>query len=120
MNTKLQVDGIGVVEIIHNQQKLRLDNCLYVPKLTCSLLSLLEFFKKKIAIIQEGNRFSLEINNKSLINGYIQNNLLYAHYELPKCLITEVKQPSNLWHKHLGNPGTQVLKALGLTNEDPH
>ncbi|MBW0476043.1 hypothetical protein O181_015758 [Austropuccinia psidii MF-1] len=51
MNSKLQVVGVGEVEIICNQQKLRLDNCLYVPKLKCSLHSLLELFKKKIAII---------------------------------------------------------------------
>ncbi|MBW0498716.1 hypothetical protein O181_038431 [Austropuccinia psidii MF-1] len=47
MNTKLTVDGIGIVEIICNQQRLRLVNCLYISKLKCSLLSLLELFKKK-------------------------------------------------------------------------
>ncbi|MBW0503144.1 hypothetical protein O181_042859 [Austropuccinia psidii MF-1] len=118
MNSKLRVDGIGTVELICNQQKLRLDNCLYVPKLKCSLLSLLELFKKKIVIICKDNRFSLEINNKTLINGYIQNNLLYAHYKLPKCLLTETTCSSNLWHERLGHPGIHVLRLLGLGKVD--
>ncbi|MBW0463020.1 hypothetical protein O181_002735 [Austropuccinia psidii MF-1] len=114
INSKLTVDGIGVVELIFNQQKLRLDNCLYVPKLKCNLLSLLELFKKKIVITCKDNRFSLEINNKTIINGYIQNNLLYAHYKLPKCLLTKTTRSNNLWHERLGHPGIQVLNLLGL------
>ncbi|MBW0477090.1 hypothetical protein O181_016805 [Austropuccinia psidii MF-1] len=44
--------GVGMVSIICDGRRIELDNCLFVPKLKCNLISLLKLFSEKLTIIQ--------------------------------------------------------------------
>ncbi|MBW0551550.1 hypothetical protein O181_091265 [Austropuccinia psidii MF-1] len=113
----LLAKGIGTIEIICNNKKLRLDDCLYVPKLKCNLLSMLELFKKRISITRNKNKFVLETYNKTLMSGKINNNLMYVDYKIPTCLLSKTIQQDVVWHHRLGHPSSKILKLLNLPNE---
>ncbi|MBW0523127.1 hypothetical protein O181_062842 [Austropuccinia psidii MF-1] len=91
---------------------LTLKNCLFVPNLTCNLVSLLELFKDRLTIAREGKFFSLESSRIPALKGTIQNNLMVLNFTVPKALIT--KNSENIWHNRLGHPGTMSLKTMGL------
>ncbi|MBW0479361.1 hypothetical protein O181_019076 [Austropuccinia psidii MF-1] len=111
-SSSLSAEGIGTVNIICSGIPLTLKNCLFVPSLTCNLVSLLELFKEKLTIAREGKCFSLESSNIPALKGTIQNNLIILNYTIPKALIT--KNPKNIWHYRFGHPGSIPLKIMGL------
>ncbi|MBW0568368.1 hypothetical protein O181_108083 [Austropuccinia psidii MF-1] len=115
--SNLLAEGMGTIEIICNNKKLRLNNCLYIPKLKCDLLSILELFKKKISITCNKNKFVLETHNENLMSGKINNNLMYVDYKIPTCLLSKTIQQDMLWHYRLGNPSSKILKLLSLQNK---
>ncbi|MBW0583199.1 hypothetical protein O181_122914 [Austropuccinia psidii MF-1] len=115
--SNLLAKGVGTIEIICNNNKLRLDDCLYVPKLKCSLLSMLELFKRKISITCNKNKFVLETHNKILISGKINNNLMYVDYKVPTFLLSKTIQQDEMWHHRLGHPSSKILKLLHLPNK---
>ncbi|MBW0536234.1 hypothetical protein O181_075949 [Austropuccinia psidii MF-1] len=116
--SNLFAKGIGTIEIICNNKKLRLDDCLYVPKLKCNLLSMLKLFKKRISITRNKNKFVLETHNKILMSGKINNNLMYVDYKIPTCLLSKTIQQDEIWHNRLGHPSSKILKLLNLPNKD--
>ncbi|MBW0543285.1 hypothetical protein O181_083000 [Austropuccinia psidii MF-1] len=111
-SSSLSAEGIGTVNIIFSGTPLTLKNCLFVPSLTCNLVSLLELFKDKLTIAQEGKVFSLESSRVLAIKGKVQNNLVVLNYTVPKALIT--KNAKNIWNHCLGHPGSISLKTMGL------
>ncbi|MBW0537005.1 hypothetical protein O181_076720 [Austropuccinia psidii MF-1] len=66
-NSQLLAQGIGTVQLGCEGQVLNLRNCLYVPKLKCNLISMLELFKDSLTIQQIDNPFSLISNNKTFL-----------------------------------------------------
>ncbi|MBW0536135.1 hypothetical protein O181_075850 [Austropuccinia psidii MF-1] len=102
-NSKLWAQGIGSVQLECEGQLLNLRNCLYVPKLKCNLISLLELFKEDLTIQRTGNTFRLISNNRTLLKGDIDNRLMHITYSLPTSLLT--MSDKNLWHCRLGHPG---------------
>ncbi|MBW0514704.1 hypothetical protein O181_054419 [Austropuccinia psidii MF-1] len=111
-SSSLLAEGIGTVNIICSGTPLTLKNCLFVPSLTCNLVSLLKLFKDKLTIAKEEKFFSLESSKIPALKGTTQNNLMILNYTVPKALIT--KNPKNIWHYHLGHPGSIPLKTMGL------
>ncbi|MBW0536312.1 hypothetical protein O181_076027 [Austropuccinia psidii MF-1] len=110
--SSLLSEGIGTVILLCNNRMLTLNNCLFVPKLNCNLISLLSICKEKLTIIQEKRHFKLESNWQPLIEGRIMNNLMRLEFTIPKALSTQVLP--NIWHQRLGHPGNQVIKSMGL------
>ncbi|MBW0550303.1 hypothetical protein O181_090018 [Austropuccinia psidii MF-1] len=102
--------GTGSIELFCNSQPLVLKDFLYVPKLSCNLISLLALFEKKITVHQVEDKFTLESNSKTILKGKILNKLMNIDYMFPNTLITTKDQ--SLWH-----PGTLVLKCMGLSYE---
>ncbi|MBW0521420.1 hypothetical protein O181_061135 [Austropuccinia psidii MF-1] len=108
----LTAEGIGSINILCNKTALTLENCLFVPNLTCNLVSLLELVQDKLTITQGKDKFSLESSKIPRLEGRVQNNLMLLDFSVPKTLIT--KEVRNLWHNCLGYPGLLSLKTMGL------
>ncbi|MBW0495265.1 hypothetical protein O181_034980 [Austropuccinia psidii MF-1] len=108
--------GIGNAELKCNGQILHLKNLLFVPKLKCNLISMLELFSDQITIQQTDNSFSLSSNKKVLLQGEICDSLMYITFDLPQTFL--ILGDGNLWHCHLGHPGHTVLKNLGLPDQE--
>ncbi|MBW0478382.1 hypothetical protein O181_018097 [Austropuccinia psidii MF-1] len=108
--------GIGNAELKCNGKVLKLENCLFVPKLKCNLISMLELFKDQLTIQQKDNLFSLSSKGKTFLEGEIRDRLMYITYDCPKTLLTFVD--ANLWHYCLGHPGRTMLKNLGLPDSN--
>ncbi|MBW0468371.1 hypothetical protein O181_008086 [Austropuccinia psidii MF-1] len=49
-SSNLIAEGMGTVNLLSNNQILKLSNSLFVPKLNCNLISLLEIFDKELII----------------------------------------------------------------------
>ncbi|MBW0491927.1 hypothetical protein O181_031642 [Austropuccinia psidii MF-1] len=116
-NRKRSAVGIGTVKILNHNNKLTLKECLYVPKLKCNLISLLELFKEKLTVNCKDNVFSLNSKGKVIMHGKIINKLMVINFTILKTLLTN--QINNLWHNKLGHPRDSVLKQLALpTTQD--
>ncbi|MBW0471577.1 hypothetical protein O181_011292 [Austropuccinia psidii MF-1] len=113
--SSLRAYGIGTVELYCKYQPLILNDCLFVPNLSCNLVSLLTLFERKVIINQVEERFTLESKDHILLEGKVINKLMHIDYTLPISLLTINHQ--NLWHKTLGHPSSQVLKMMGLSLE---
>ncbi|MBW0585819.1 hypothetical protein O181_125534 [Austropuccinia psidii MF-1] len=72
-NSNLTALGIGTVRVISNNKALTFDNCLYVPRLKCNLISLLELVKE-LTINHRDNTFNLMSQGKEILRGKIINN----------------------------------------------
>ncbi|MBW0465783.1 hypothetical protein O181_005498 [Austropuccinia psidii MF-1] len=111
-SSSLVAEGMGTVNLTCKEATLSLKNCLYVPRLNCNLVSLLELFQDKIIITRKDDSFSLSFNNTPLLKGKILNNLLIVNYSNPKSLLTTTRD--SLWNNWLGHPGDGPLKSMGL------
>ncbi|MBW0480527.1 hypothetical protein O181_020242 [Austropuccinia psidii MF-1] len=114
--SNLLAHGIGNAELKCNGQILHLKNCLFVPKLKCNLISMLELFRDQLTIQHTDNSFSVSSKEKGLLQGEICDRLMYITYNLPQTFLT--LGDGNLWHCHLGYPGHAVLKNLGLPDQE--
>ncbi|MBW0504170.1 hypothetical protein O181_043885 [Austropuccinia psidii MF-1] len=115
VNSNLTALGIGTVKIISNNKILTFKNCLYVPRLKCNLISLLELFKEKLTVNQKNNTFKLVSQGKKILRGNIINKLMTSTYSVPTSLLTSSDKTP--WHNRLGHPGPAVLKLLGISTE---
>ncbi|MBW0537707.1 hypothetical protein O181_077422 [Austropuccinia psidii MF-1] len=113
-NSTLMACGIGTVNLVCNSKLITLENCLYVPKLKCNLVSLLELFKNQLTIHCQSDKFILQSKNEIILDGNITNRLMYINYCLPKSLLTFNNNLFTLWHNRMGHPGYSVLKSMGL------
>ncbi|MBW0461525.1 hypothetical protein O181_001240 [Austropuccinia psidii MF-1] len=114
-SSSLEACGTGTVVLYCKNQPLTLYNCLFVPRLICNLISLLTLFKKKVSINRVEEKFTLESEDRILLEGRLINRLMHIDYTLPSSLLTVNNQ--SLWHKRLGHPSSQVLKLMGLPSE---
>ncbi|MBW0530767.1 hypothetical protein O181_070482 [Austropuccinia psidii MF-1] len=99
--------GKGTVTIITNNNKLILQNCLYVPNLSKNLISLLQMFEGSITIHKENEKFKITKENATILEGQILNNLMISNFTNYAALLTTV-------HSRLGRPSNQVLKSMDL------
>ncbi|MBW0465265.1 hypothetical protein O181_004980 [Austropuccinia psidii MF-1] len=67
-NSKLSAVGIGSVKILNHKNTLTLKEYLYVTKLKCNIISLLELFKEQPAVNQKDSAFSLSSNGKEIMH----------------------------------------------------
>ncbi|MBW0523610.1 hypothetical protein O181_063325 [Austropuccinia psidii MF-1] len=110
--------GIGATELKCQGKVLKLENCLFVPKIKCNLISMLELFKDQLTIQKADNHFSLRSEGKILLKGEICDRLMYITYDFFKTLLTFVD--ANLWNYHLGHPGQAVTLNQLSTLWIPH
>ncbi|MBW0460659.1 hypothetical protein O181_000374 [Austropuccinia psidii MF-1] len=109
--------GKGIVTITTNNNKLVLQNCLYVPNLSRNLISLLEMFEGSITILKENGKFKIIKENIAILEGRILNNLMISSFNKHAALLTTVHS-GTCWHSRLGHPSNQVLKSMGLPISD--
>ncbi|MBW0483589.1 hypothetical protein O181_023304 [Austropuccinia psidii MF-1] len=79
-SSSLSAEGISTVNIICGGIPLTLKNCLFIPSLTCNLVSLRELFKDRLTIAREGKFFSLESSRIPALKGTVQNNLFVLKF----------------------------------------
>ncbi|MBW0492775.1 hypothetical protein O181_032490 [Austropuccinia psidii MF-1] len=110
--SQLRAEGMGTVSIIVDQRPLNLVDCLYVPKLNCNLISLLQLFHGQVTITKNLDTFDLKTNEDILFHQKIINNLMKVDFTWPTLLSTTIVD--DLWHKRLGHPGRGPVHAMGL------
>ncbi|MBW0536871.1 hypothetical protein O181_076586 [Austropuccinia psidii MF-1] len=103
--------GIGSVNVMVEGKTLTLENCIYVPKISHNIISLLELFKSSITIEKlASDRFVIKQSNKEILSGKISNRLMTVLHQPAKALVSI----GALWHQRLGHPSHQSMKTLGL------
>ncbi|MBW0577035.1 hypothetical protein O181_116750 [Austropuccinia psidii MF-1] len=115
-SSNLFAKGLGSVIVMVGPKCLTLTNCLYVPKLNCNLVSLMQLFCDKLTITKKSNTFSLRTDNKILFEGEIINNLMKISFSQPTSLLTTIVD--DLWHKRLGHPGKAPVCSMGLPSSN--
>ncbi|MBW0536458.1 hypothetical protein O181_076173 [Austropuccinia psidii MF-1] len=109
--SNLFAEGIGSVSLVIEGKTLILNNCIFVPKISHNLISLLELFKDSIKIEKlSAERFVIKNCNEIILSGKITNRLMTVLHQPVKALISV----GSLWHQRLGHPSNQVVKTLGL------
>ncbi|MBW0548814.1 hypothetical protein O181_088529 [Austropuccinia psidii MF-1] len=115
--SQLMCKGRGTVTIAVNNNPITLYNCLYVPRITRNLVSLLELCTESITIKRQGTIFYLLKNDHVLLSGNIINKLMIITFSQPSSLLTKTILNAP-WHLCLGHPGNHILKSLGLKIHD--
>ncbi|MBW0494125.1 hypothetical protein O181_033840 [Austropuccinia psidii MF-1] len=111
-SSNLIAEGVGNVTILSNGNTLNLSNCLFVPKLSCNLISLLQLFNSKLTINRQDSVFQLVSSGTTLLQGYVENNLMKINLEIPSSFVTT--SADDMWHKRLGHPGRLPVRNMGL------
>ncbi|MBW0461705.1 hypothetical protein O181_001420 [Austropuccinia psidii MF-1] len=115
--SQLMCKGRGTVTIVVNNNPITLYNCLYVPRATRNLISLLKLCTESITIKRQGTIFHLLKNDHVLLSGNSINKLMIVTFSQPSSLLTKTI-PNAPWHLSLGHPGSHILKSLGLKIHD--
>ncbi|MBW0511643.1 hypothetical protein O181_051358 [Austropuccinia psidii MF-1] len=115
-SSNLLAEGMGSVIVMIGSKRLTLTDCLYVPKLNCNLVSLMQLFRDKLTITKRSDSFSLRTDNDVLFEGKIINNLMKINFSQPTSLLTTVVD--DLWHKRLGHPGKAPVCSMGLPSDN--
>ncbi|MBW0527267.1 hypothetical protein O181_066982, partial [Austropuccinia psidii MF-1] len=110
-SSNLICKGHGMVRILINKKSFTLLNCLFVPKLTKNLLSLLDLCKAPKTITRDNSTFQLSQNNQTFLSGQLINKLMVVFFNQPMANLTESSSNSP-WHLCLGHPRNQVLKPI--------
>ncbi|MBW0497986.1 hypothetical protein O181_037701 [Austropuccinia psidii MF-1] len=79
-SSNLLAEGIGPVTMMVSPKFLKLTNCLYILKLNCNLVSLMQLFHNKLTITKKFNTFSLRTDDNILFDGKIINNLMMIYF----------------------------------------
>lgn len=95
---------------------LRLDNVLFVPQLTCNLISVTQLTNDSNCIVQFSNALCViqDRTTRMLIGAGEQTDGLYFFRGVPKVHALTVNGESSveLWHQRLGHPSEKVLKFI--------
>ncbi|MBW0549645.1 hypothetical protein O181_089360 [Austropuccinia psidii MF-1] len=109
--SNLCAEGKGPVSLLISGKLLSLKNCLYIPRISHNLISMIQLLEESIVIEKLAKeRFKLVINCKTTITGQIINGLMLVTHEEPKALMSI----GSFWHHRLGHPSNQAVKTLGL------
>nr|GFA81985.1 retrovirus-related Pol polyprotein from transposon TNT 1-94 [Tanacetum cinerariifolium] len=99
-----------------------LKNVLYVPGLTCSLLSVPQLLDEGNCIVQFAPNICVirDFTSRTVIGaGERRDGGLFHFREVPTTQVfkmTTTSIPFDLWHKRLGHPSLEVLKLLPQVN----
>ncbi|MBW0538636.1 hypothetical protein O181_078351 [Austropuccinia psidii MF-1] len=115
-SSNLIAEGIGTVNLLSNNQILKLPNSLFVPRLNRNLVSLLKILDKELIISRDDDSFTLTAEGKEILRGKTENNLMKVDYHLPTANKATPKESP--WHERLGHAGMSVLKSMGLPPSD--
>jgi hypothetical protein len=111
--------GIGDVTVSMSGRLVHLKECLWVPKISQQLLSLVHIIKESVTISINKSTFSISDGSSLLFSGRICDNLLYAWYSSPSALLSKSHTVNyTTWHHRLGHPGENIMKLMDLPISD--
>lgn len=93
-------------------------NVLYVPSLTCNLLSVSQLLEEHNYLVLFTHKFCIiqALNLKNLIGAGVQCNGVYLLRHVPRRSLQAnkvgVSEASLLWHRRLGHPSMKVVSSL--------
>lgn len=97
-------------------EKLILENVLFVPALTCNLLSVSQLLEKQKFIILFTNKLCIIQDHtlRNLIGAGVQSNGVYLYQPIHSFQANKVSAAdlTVLWHRRLGHPSSKVLLPL--------
>ncbi|GJW47591.1 retrovirus-related pol polyprotein from transposon TNT 1-94 [Tanacetum coccineum] len=98
-----------------------LRNVLYVPGLTCNLLSVPQLLDEGNCIVQFAQKICViqDLTSRTVIGAgeRMDGGLFYFREKTPtRAFKTTTTLPFDLWHKRLGHPSLDVLKRLPRVN----
>ncbi|GJY92006.1 retrovirus-related pol polyprotein from transposon TNT 1-94 [Tanacetum coccineum] len=119
----------GNIVVAKKKGDVRFDNgfilkiVLYVPGLTCNLLSVLQLLDEGNCIIQFASNICVihDLTSRTVIGaGERRDGGLFYFREVPTPrlfkMTTTTSIPFDLWHKRLGHPSLEVLKFIPQVN----
>ncbi|MBW0489777.1 hypothetical protein O181_029492 [Austropuccinia psidii MF-1] len=115
-SSNLVCKGHGTVKIIIKNKSFTLLNCLFVPKLTKNLVSLLDLCKAPITITRDNSMFQLSQNNQTFLSGKLINKLMVVFFNQPTANLTK-SSANPPWHLCLGHPSNQIIQFLNNKSE---
>lgn len=93
-----------------------LHNVLFVPTLTCNLLSVSQVLEKQHFIVSFTNMLCIiqDHSSKNLIGAGEQCNGIYHFRPIQSVRVfhTPAEQSTQLWHKRLGHPSNKVVSFI--------
>ncbi|MBW0495495.1 hypothetical protein O181_035210 [Austropuccinia psidii MF-1] len=99
-------EGKGSVSLSISGKLLSSKNCLYIPRISHSLIGMIQLLEESITIKKlTKERFKIIINRETTLYGQIINGLMLVTHDAPKTLMSV----GDVWH--LSN---QVSRTLGL------
>ncbi|MBW0543938.1 hypothetical protein O181_083653 [Austropuccinia psidii MF-1] len=99
-------EGKGSVSHSISGKLLSLKNCLYIPRISHNLISIIQLLEESITIEKlTEERFKIIINCETTLYGQIINGLMSVTHNAPITLMSV----GDVWH-----PSNQVARTLGL------
>ncbi|MBW0472311.1 hypothetical protein O181_012026 [Austropuccinia psidii MF-1] len=109
--SNLHAEGKGSVNLHINGKLLSLENCLYVPRISHNLISMIQLLKNSIIIERvPKERFKMIISHDTIRPGQVVNGLMSFSHTKPKALLST----GDIRHHRLGHPSNQAIKMLSL------
>lgn len=119
--TLIKTEGQGSVEMKDSNAQLLLTNCLHIPKLAHSLISLSHLVKKGFQLYYiEIDKFKVQKDNRRVFGGVIRNGMFVLNVEIGKSyhLAYSAKSAADtsiLLHRRLGHLDYGYLNKLFLS-----
>jgi transposase InsO family protein len=112
--TPLVAKGHGTESIMRGGKLIRLENALYVPRISQQLISLVKLLADSLTITKSGETFKVTTATSVLFKGNIKDNLLFVAAGKPSAYVSKRSDGSQLWHHRLGHPSNEILRGLCL------
>ena len=95
---------------------LKLDNVLYVPQLTCNLISVTQLIDESNCVVQFTNNICViqDQPTRKVIGAGERLDGLYFFRGVPQVKVLTVDGDSSfeLWHQRMGHPSEKILKMI--------
>jgi len=107
--------GRGTVTLVYRQDKLKLQNVLYIPAMAQNLFSTCRAAEKGASTIINRNGCKIVYDGRTIAHGTIEpNGLCYldAKISIGSALLTNGRRTTSEWHRSLGHVDHRVITEM--------
>lgn len=108
-NEKINVCGSGCAMVNINDNDVKINNVLYVPKLCANLLSVKKIVENNNKITFDKNKCVIYNDNNEVITEVIAENGVYKIRENDVCMLSKQSETAMTWHRRLGHLNYQTM-----------